>query len=395
MSDEENHIFVIGPARSGTTIVARAINRSPDCFLLMEGNIFLKTGTQGFRERFNQRKLAEGTMLHGKGSFLPAIVGEGGPKDVLSILGKRYSRVGDKIALGPGMNSNVLLAEYMLGHHWASTYIFCLRPPLETFSSQMRMFPVSAASVVKGWVEALILMLMIYGNSERSYFIMHDALSADQITVLGERVGLNLSVEPESIGLIYRAPTTTLQFFEDLDDTVKACCEAFHLIRENWSPEILRLKRTHGDFSLLEDVTKLLLTIIHSFEPEWSPLQSSLPFRTEGLLERLRELSEAQELGAEEAKMIVSELASLASDRPETAYWTGLVGLAHQDFTEAEKAFTDALNAGYLPFWALTHRLQARASIGRIDDARSDLEEAKKIAPDGFDFSAHLALLTH
>ncbi|HJT51454.1 MAG TPA: hypothetical protein VJ734_05885, partial [Nitrosospira sp.] len=359
MSDEENHIFVIGPARSGTTVVARAINLSPDCFLLMEGNIFLRGGAHSFRESFNQRKLAEGTMLHGKGSFLPGIVGEGGPEDVLSMLGKRYSRVGDKIALGPGMSSNVLLAEYMLRHHWSSTYIFCLRSPLETFSSQMRMFPVSAASIVKGWVEALILMLMIYGNSERCYFIMHDTLSVDQIAVLGERVGLRLSVEPNSIGVAYQATTSTAPlFFDGLDEAVKACCNAFNLIRESWSSATLRLRRSSGDFSLLEDAVKLLMPIIRSFEPEWSPLQSSLRFRAEGILDRLRELSEAQELGAEEAKLIVSDLASFASDRPETAYWTGLVGLAHQDFIGAEKAFTVALEAGYLPFWALTHRLQ-------------------------------------
>src|SRR5204862_6445007 len=65
---EKQGLFVVGHARSGTSILMQALNTSPDIFLLGEANLYVEGLRIGFPRWFNDMHRQFGNTL-GKGSY--------------------------------------------------------------------------------------------------------------------------------------------------------------------------------------------------------------------------------------------------------------------------------------------------------------------------------------
>ncbi|MGH7140676.1 MAG: sulfotransferase, partial [Pirellulales bacterium] len=94
-------LFVVGCARSGTTILTRCLNSAPQIMLLEEPLFFLHEEVVDFAPFFNERHAAMGNRRQ-KGSFVaPAVTPECGPLGLLYRLHRDHKYVGEKAAFGP------------------------------------------------------------------------------------------------------------------------------------------------------------------------------------------------------------------------------------------------------------------------------------------------------
>ncbi|MHC4179760.1 MAG: hypothetical protein ACYSWU_19805, partial [Planctomycetota bacterium] len=95
-------VFIVGNARSGTTILFKCINLAKDVYLLGEGNLYANHGNPEFRSSYNE------THEHlrnprAKGFFLPEPpVSLQGGMAYMAWLARHYRYVGDKLAFGVG-----------------------------------------------------------------------------------------------------------------------------------------------------------------------------------------------------------------------------------------------------------------------------------------------------
>jgi hypothetical protein len=82
----ERGLFVIGAARSGTTILQNALNHSPAIFLFGEPNLHLETGEGNFAARYNEMHRSWSNQKT-KSTYCPPILSaDGAAEDYLGRL---------------------------------------------------------------------------------------------------------------------------------------------------------------------------------------------------------------------------------------------------------------------------------------------------------------------
>lgn len=145
-------LFLLGPARSGSTFTMAQLNRSDHVFLLSEINSYtLPTGvrtddcsTPTFAEAFNLCKAREGNTRQ-KGSFIPEASRFRTVDELYEELGSQYQVVGEKVALSGPPTGRRFPAEELfdvqLKKHFHAYHLLLLRRPTETLSSTHLKFP--------------------------------------------------------------------------------------------------------------------------------------------------------------------------------------------------------------------------------------------------------------
>src|ERR1700761_4854868 len=94
-------LFIIGHARSGTTVLQNALNGSNDIYLFGEANFYLDDGAPDFRARYNKSHELNGNQPN-KSTICPAAF-EGDARwcDYLFHLSHLFRFVGEKIVMNP------------------------------------------------------------------------------------------------------------------------------------------------------------------------------------------------------------------------------------------------------------------------------------------------------
>jgi hypothetical protein len=129
----ERTLFIIGAARSGTTVLQNALNDSPDIFLLGEPDLY-DDGEPGFAARYNAMHRSWGNQAT-KSSYLPAVSEiDGGWRDHLAALARHHRWVGAKLVINPVRAEDELSRrfDFHSQHFYRSRYIFTFRDPLPT-----------------------------------------------------------------------------------------------------------------------------------------------------------------------------------------------------------------------------------------------------------------------
>jgi hypothetical protein len=133
----ERGLFIIGAARSGTTILQNALNDSPDIYLLGEANFHNDPGIPGFAARFN----AQHRFWHNqetKSSFCPPVLDHDTVwQDYMRQLARMHKWVGAKVVINPMRRPDALdrLFAFQCRSFYTSRYIFTFRDPLATILS--------------------------------------------------------------------------------------------------------------------------------------------------------------------------------------------------------------------------------------------------------------------
>jgi hypothetical protein len=181
-------VFIMGNARSSTTICSRLVNAHPQAFVLTEAEFFLDANEPAFRDRYNAKHAMFGNQVS-KSSYAPnlAPTGEGRWWEWLASAASFYSIVGDKLAFGAhvfGQASPYEILSFFEARFFASRYVFLFRRPIETLRSIAKLSGDASArrmvadmdgwlQYVQFWADAvrilpntLTIMTNVFGEAE-------------------------------------------------------------------------------------------------------------------------------------------------------------------------------------------------------------------------------------
>jgi hypothetical protein len=203
MSDDRfgRQLFIIGHARSGTTILQNALNDVRDIFLLGEADLHLDPGTPDFRERYNERQRRFGNLAN-KSSFCPKLFEHDAAWPAyLAELGRHYRYVGAKIVINPeGAEAAAdRLFDFACRHYYRAHYIACFRNPIDVLCSTQGLAvfqglpPERMATIRRSFLIVMRLYLRLLCNlpSVSAWFL--ESVSPIDFARLGTRLGLDLS----------------------------------------------------------------------------------------------------------------------------------------------------------------------------------------------------------
>ncbi len=162
-------LFVIGAARSGTTVLQNALNDSPDIFLFGEADFHTDTGLPGFAARYNTMHRSWANQ-ETKSSFCPAVLpADGTWRQYLTKLSSYHRFVGAKIVINPVRDQDFLdrFFDFHCRNFYLSRYIFTFRAPLPTVTSTHEL-----QLLVRGESDEIRQILRSYGETARLYIRM-------------------------------------------------------------------------------------------------------------------------------------------------------------------------------------------------------------------------------
>lgn len=193
-------LFVIGAARSGTTILQNALNGADDIFLFGEPRFHLDAGDADFAARYNGMHRAWGNQEN-KSTYCPHLLEADGPWwAYLARLADTYRYVGSKIVINPAhaVAECGQLFDFHCRHFYTSRYIFTFRNPLDVLMSTRGLAQLtggrvaSHTEVLRGFFSVVQLYVRALRNLPHVHAVFHEAIDARVFDALGKALELRL-----------------------------------------------------------------------------------------------------------------------------------------------------------------------------------------------------------
>lgn len=194
-------LFVLGAARTGTTVLQNALNDSRDIFLFGEPALHDDPGTADFAARYNARHRAWGNQEN-KSSFCPAFFVADAPwQDYLRHLTGMYRYVGSKIVVNPenALETCRRIFDFHCRYFYRSRYIFTFRNPVDVLMSTRGLAELNgdaAASheaVLRSFVGVVWMYIRMLRNFPSVYAVFHENIDAAVFRHLGSILQLDLA----------------------------------------------------------------------------------------------------------------------------------------------------------------------------------------------------------
>lgn len=277
---DDRGVFVVGSARSGTTILANCLNLSPEVFLLGEPDLFLNHARPDFVEFFNGRHQRYGNLWH-KGLYAPpAKVPERDAFALLRRMTNWHRYVGEKLALGPrphalGDDWPRKCFDFYATHFYGSYYFLLLRPPAEVVFSMRRMWPCcTVPHLLECWILTTRFLLDLYLAFEKSHVIFFDRLSPHVVDRAAEILHVPIEVPEGMISRRYQSSSSASQrlpdFLETYSEVVEGCQAIYERLRDNFGCESFRYEGSENISSFFNGTRNLLNQLLQALEPELS-----------------------------------------------------------------------------------------------------------------------------
>lgn len=187
-------LFVIGAARSGTTILQNALNAADGIFLFGEPAFHRDPGHADFATRYNGMHRAWGNQEN-KSSHCPDLFEtDAAWWDYLACLADRYPRVGAKIVINPehAMDESRQLFDFQCRHFYRSHHVFTFRNPLDVLVSTRGLAQLTGGrvathtEVLRSFFAVLQLFVLSLRNLPHVHVVFHEAVDADMFHALGK-----------------------------------------------------------------------------------------------------------------------------------------------------------------------------------------------------------------
>lgn len=198
---EDQGLFVLGTARSGTTILYETLNEAADVYLMGEAMLFEEAHRTNFAEFHQQRHDGYHNPKH-KGHYLPrglAAVENG--FDLLRRLGKRYRFVGEKVALGPwhvtahGPTAFESFLRFHATHFFHSRYALIVRRPCESVASMARLWErFTVPELLTTWAVGFRVGVEWAFTFPHVFMLAHDWLNEESAVRFGRALGVKFTV---------------------------------------------------------------------------------------------------------------------------------------------------------------------------------------------------------
>ena len=193
-------LFIIGHARSGTTILQNALNDSDDIVLLGEPNLHVDTGSRDFRRRYNAMHQGFGNQEN-KSSYCPALFADDESWDAyLVALNQRYRYVGAKVVVDPeGADETAeRIYEFAMREFYRSRYVFTFRNPIDVLCSMQNLCsyggrqPPSPAAIMRSYLISIRLYIRMLRTMPKVQVLFHGRISAATFADLGKMLKIDL-----------------------------------------------------------------------------------------------------------------------------------------------------------------------------------------------------------
>jgi hypothetical protein len=197
----ERGLFVIGAARTGTTILQNALNHSPAIFLFGEPNLHLETEEGNFAARYNAMHRSWSNQKT-KSTFCPPILlTDGSAEDYLNRLSRSYSWVGSKIVVNNRRDQDWIqrLSAYHCQRFYTARYVFTFRNPIAAVKSTRDLQLLvgaevdSASNLLANYLETLQLFVCAVRNLPHVRAVFHEEMGAARLESLGSWLNVDLS----------------------------------------------------------------------------------------------------------------------------------------------------------------------------------------------------------
>jgi len=211
---EGQGLFIVGSARSGTTILSDCLNLSPEIYMLQEAFFFcneLAAADAGpenydFAAAFNAQHVAFGNPRD-KGTYVPT--GETPYRTPLEFLNRfrgHYRYLGEKIAFGPrphamGDNWEDDFFAYQARYFYQSRYLITIRSPHEALWSMHKLFPdFSIPAMFECWLRSLRVSLELYLAFPHTHMTLLEWFDASTIRRISEILQVDIPLPSGWIG---------------------------------------------------------------------------------------------------------------------------------------------------------------------------------------------------
>lgn len=198
-------MFVIGFARSGTTVAMRILNSADDVFLLAEYNSHLMQSKANPTKDFTERKQAQtAANMLGKGYVAPFLRDVTTPASLFSQMSSKFSGYGEKIAVGMGTvngRNEIWHLKSMLDDFPNAFMLFTARKPTENMASVAKMFPErTAKEIVTMQAAALAFVLRAYFCYPRTHLLFAEDCGPQVISELSQMIGTHCNLPADEVG---------------------------------------------------------------------------------------------------------------------------------------------------------------------------------------------------
>jgi hypothetical protein len=190
-----NGLFVVGHARTGTSILQTALNTSSEIFLLGEANLHISHDKPGFSSWYRTMHECFDNTPSKSTTCPDSDEPAGDGWDALLTLRQHYRLVGDKMAFRPRhLGYDFAGAFRFLQDHFTGAYIIgTLRHPRDVLGSNAKMFrPDDINKYAVSYLECLALEIDLVRTFDRATILVHENVVPDTFVSLGEWLGCDL-----------------------------------------------------------------------------------------------------------------------------------------------------------------------------------------------------------
>ena len=189
--------FVMGPARSGTTILAQVINGNDRAFLTTEAFYFWAEKYPEFRSWYNEQHVCFGNQVS-KISYAPNFGGQGEQEwwKWLARAAEHFDLVGDKLAFTNVQLEPLTATDFMAFHEtrfFRSKYIFIFRDPVQSVLSAANLWNGDPVALALGWAQFTKLWADFIRVFPFTMTVLLEDMGTTKVAEIGDFLELDLS----------------------------------------------------------------------------------------------------------------------------------------------------------------------------------------------------------
>jgi len=261
-------LFIVGSARSGTSILSRCLNSSPDVYLMDESNLHVNWRYEDFPGFLGNMHRSFGNIPY-KGNCLPDCPNPvSNAMEYCSWFASRFRYFGEKLAFGPHYDAGYLqdlFFSFNLKFFFQSTYILTIRSPYQTCESMRKLFPDrSVPKLIDAWARTARLLIHVYTCfPNRRYWLFHEEQTMERILELARCLGISLCL-PEAA--FDRRRQNHYQRKIEPSTELDECDAIYRELRDAFCPDTFQLSRPGDPMSFFLGVDRRLDAVLKATE---------------------------------------------------------------------------------------------------------------------------------
>ena len=208
----KNAVFILGFARSSTTIVQQIVNWSHEALILGEANFHLPSDASRFRDGYNAQHVEFGNQVS-KTTYAPDFVPERPHTwwQWLAEAAKHYPIVGDKMAFTAYHLTTVdrhATQAFFESRFFDAKYIFIIREPIQALLSTAKLLNVTTEDLLRPEIVAWLDFVQFWADCVRTFpntlTLIADDIGPQTVGEIGRFLELPLSGAEQMLGDEYR-----------------------------------------------------------------------------------------------------------------------------------------------------------------------------------------------